>query len=310
MPSKPLNVSCSGANLQEVLVRVEASRLFASGPPQSLSVDDQEQPATSDWIARWVSRCRRELFASWREGHDPFISYSVGRVVKAVCGAAQYDKVKVLACLESWPCELASFGAIHRTWSARSDFPGPGFGDLHFPLGWACAFRGAGHERLVSRRWLEFGPWRLMRGGHDTSFVQFHSLDADADTAFLQARAGHERMGISDVGGFIQSGYVYTFPLDGVYCPQEKRLRVLVHGRTVSQLEMLDACAARLYQVLGPQRPVESIAYVFADEAEAAAHLHELWLRELECWTIVNGQEVRIDITYQPPPKVEPEWGE
>src|SRR5262245_38577060 len=161
---------------------------------------------------------------------------------------------------------------MHLEWSDRPDFPGPGFSDLHFPLGWACAFRGEGHDRLVSRRWLEFGPWRLLRGDNDVSFVQFHDLDADPDIAFAQARLRHERMGITATGGLIQSEYVYTQPIDGLYAPEECRLRILVHGREVSQLEMLDACAARHYQALGPGRPLKSIAYVFADEGEARFH--------------------------------------
>lgn len=196
---------------------------------------------------------------------------------------------------------------MHSEWSERYDFPGPGFGDGHFPLGWACAFRGEGHKRLVSRRWLEFGPWRLTHGSNDTSFVQFHDLDTDPDAAFMEARPGHERMGISDNGGFIQSDYVYTYSIDGLYSPEERRLRILVHGREISQLEMLDACAARLYQALGPKRPLDAIAYVFADEGYAAAHLHELWLRELECWTFNNGREVRLDLDYRPSP-VKPLW--
>lgn len=308
MPFRSLNVSCSDANPQEMLVRVEASHLFTSGPPKSLSVDDEEKPVAPGWIERWAPRCRRELFASWSESHDPFISYAVGHVVKAACSSVQYDEAKIFAWLENLPFELASFGTIHQSWYSRNDFPRVGFGDLHCPLGWACGFRGAGHKRLVSRRWLEFGPWRLMRGANDTSFVQFHSLDVDPDTAFLQARQGHGRMGIADHGGVIQSDYVYTYPVDGLYTREDKRLRVLVHGRSVSQLEMLDACAARLYQPLGPERPLKSIAYIFADEAEALAHLHELWLRELECWTFINGGEVRIDLTYRPPPTAQPGW--
>jgi hypothetical protein len=310
MPSKPLNMSCSSPDLPDLFMRVETSQLFAAGLPESLTVDDEEQAVTADWIAACVARARYKAFASWSESHDPFLAYLVGHIVKASCSRVQYDEGTVIALLENLPFELATFGSIHEAWFSRSDFPGPGFGDLHSPLGWACAFRGAGHQRLVSRRWLEYGPWRLVRGEHDTSFVQFHALQADADTAFQQARAGHARMGISDIGGFIQSDYVYTHPVEGLYVPEEKRLRVLVHRRKVSQREMLDACAARLYQALGAERPLASIAYVFAVEAEALEHLHELWLRELECWTFVDGREVRIDLAYQPPMKAEPDWVE
>ena len=174
-------------------------------------------------------------------------------------------------------------------------------------LGWGCAFKGAGHNRLVSRRWLDFGPWRLIRGTNDVSMVQFHDLGADAPTALEQAKPGHERMGISDTGGFIQTAYVYAHKIDGLYSQEERKLRILIHGREVSEREMLDACAVRHYQALGADSPIDSIAYVFAVEAEARAHLHELWLRELECWAFIGGCEERLDLDYHPAPD-KPSW--
>ena len=301
MHMRPLRVSLSGPDLQELLEDVEASQWFTSGPPKYLSVDDKPQPPIADWIGRWVPHCRRSVFADW-EYNETFLAYMHDFVVKGSNSSMKFDTTEVVSWLAALPFEIAAFGPVHPSWGTRATFPGPGFGDLHEPLGWACAFRGDGHKRLVSRRWLEFGPWRLIRGDNDISFVEFHTLETDADAAYAQARPGHERMGISDEGGFIQSDYVYTYPIDGLYEPQEHRLKILVHGREVSQLEMLDACAARLYQALGPQRPLDSVAYVFADATVAQAHLRELWLRELECWTFVDGRETRLDVSYRPPP--------
>ncbi|MFI1566259.1 hypothetical protein ACH4ZX_24925 [Streptomyces sp. NPDC020490] len=64
---------------------------------------------------------------------------------------------------------------------------------------------------------------------------------------------------------------------------------------------------ARRTQALGPDRPVERVAYVFMDAEAAHAHLHALWLRELECWTIEQGDEIRLDTDHHAVP-VKPDW--
>jgi hypothetical protein len=46
---------------------------------------------------------------------------------------------------------------------------------------------------------------------------------------------------------------------------------------------------------------------VFLEEQNAERHLHELWLRELECRAVVGGREVRLDTDYHPAPD-KPEW--
>ncbi len=118
---------------------------------------------------------------------------------------------------------------------------------------------------------------------------------------------GHERMGISDVGGYIQTDFVYTEKLSGLYDPEQRKLKIIVLGRDISQLEMLEMCASRYYQTLGPTQPIDNIAYIFIEEAKAREHLHELWLRDLECWTFINGLEVRLDTGYNPIPS-KPDW--
>jgi hypothetical protein len=70
---------------------------------------------------------------------------------------------------------------------------------------------------------------------------------------------------------------------------------------------MLDYGAARAKQSLGPQQPLDRIRFLFMEEAPARAHLHELWLHGLECWTIVRGVEKRLDEGYKPP-SVRPAW--
>jgi len=47
---------------------------------------------------------------------------------------------------------------------------------------------------------------------------------------------------------------------------------------------------------------VDNIVYVFVEEAQAWAHLQELWLRGLECPVFIEGREVSLDADYHPAP--------
>ena len=309
MTTMHLRLGLSGPDLPAILEALERTGAFGEGAPTFVMVDNKKRPPTPDWRARWVPKLRVELFVSWDERRDRFLAYTAPRIVKGGAPDFPRDVPRVLALLAEVPFEVASFRSLHESWYRGEGYDGWGFGDLHYTHGWACAFRGAGHDRLVSRRWLEHGPWQLHRGADDVSLVQFHELDADAGTALAQARPGHERMGISDVGGYVAPDHELAHDLDGLYLAERRQLRIVVHGREVSQREMLDACAARRAQALGPEQPLESIAYVFMQEAAARAQLHELWLRELECWTIVDGREVRLDADHAPAPRP-PAWAE
>src|SRR5262245_1669700 len=78
-------------------------------------------------------------------------------VVKLTRRRFPADIPDLLARLAQVPFHLAAFGAIYPEWLDRHSPAAPprfGFGDRHRFHGWACAFRGAGHDRLVSRRWL------------------------------------------------------------------------------------------------------------------------------------------------------------
>lgn len=176
----------------------------------------------------------------------------------------------------------------------------PSFGDGHFGHGWVCGFRGEGHRQLVSRRWLDHGPWRVLRGDHDTTLVEFHPMEAEPMRALEFARPGHARMGISKEGGFIPSRPTpWQFPhLRNTYDPDKRELIVVVMGRDVPPVEMLEACAIRLHQPL--EVPVDNVTYVFMEEARARAHLHDLWLRELGCRALIDGREVDLMEGYEP----------
>ena len=308
MTSMDLYMSLGGPDLSAILRSLEALPVCSREAPARLIVDDQDKQPTPDWIDVWTPRCKREVMAVWGENYREWITYHRDHVVQAKVADYPRDPGRVLDLVSVMPFTVAAFRSIHEEWfTPGSAYFATSFGNLHFPHGWGCAFKGVGHQRLVSRRWLEFGPWRLLRGADDTSLVQFHDLEADPATALEQARPGHERMGISPVGGYIPPGHVYAHKIGGLYAPTERALKIVVHGREVSQSEMLDACAARLEQALGHESPLDRIAYVFMEEEEARRHLHELWLRELECRAIVAGSEVRLDADYHPTPE-KPEW--
>jgi len=159
----------------------------------------------------------------------------------------------------------------------------------------------------VSRRWLDVGPWRVLRGSNDTTLVQFHSLGATPAIALKQAKPAHTSMGIDDSGGYLQEPFVFETKIKGLYDAAHQRLRIVVLGREIPDVELLDACALRQAGTLGTNQPLRQVAYVFPNPKEAERNLPRLWPRELECWTIVDGEERRLDEDYLPATKP-PAW--
>ncbi|QSQ13976.1 hypothetical protein [Myxococcus landrumensis] len=305
---KSLKIGLSGPELAVILKSIPG-RLTPRGPPSYLALDDQETPPSANWLGQMV-RGELSSMARWSGDGDPFLSLDKGELVRLKTTQTP-DPKAMLSALTSGPTpfELASFASIHPEWTQGTKPYRPrGFGGLHYPHGWLCGFRGKGHDRLVSRRWLEFGPWRVLKGSGDTTLVQFHDVAADAATALQQARAGHPLLEVLNPdSGFIADDHVMSHDLQGIYDAKNQALRIIVHGREVSPGEMLDACAAKKTQPLGPEKPIARVAYVFMDPQAARAHLQALWLRELECWTIEQGNEVRLDKDHRPTP-VKPDW--
>jgi len=273
-----------------------------------LVVDDELQEFSPDWVEKYIAKCEHEVYLDWPFRHK-FALFNRDDIVKFALPDVPLDAQYVLNLLAPLDWSVACFRALYGAWEGHGNrFDTPSFGDRHYSLGWGCAFKGYGYKRLVSRRWLDFGPWHLLHGPHDTTLVQFHDLHTDAETAKLQARPGHLRMADSDIGGYIRSDFRFTLNKGGLYFPEEKQLRVVVVDREVSQREMLEACAAVRYQALGPNQPLESACFVFTEAVEQAyEHLHELWLRQLQCRAFVDGVEQRIDQAYRAEP-VKPEW--
>jgi hypothetical protein len=300
-----IGIALDGPDHPAILRAIHQTGLFGTGLPDSLEVKGKELARVpKDWLDKYAGS---DMVAVWGN-FDFMLSNSLGEMPKVHARSFPRSTAPLLELLSGLPFTVASFNSIHPDWLDGS-YNAPGFGGLHFPHGVACGFKGAGHRQLVSRRWLDFGPWRKLRGADDTTLVQFHDLFADSATALAQARPGHVRMGVTDEGGFIAHDHEYQSELSGYYYPDQRRQRIMAALREVPQLEMLDACAARLYQKWGADRPTEHVGFLFLEEQLARRHLHELWLRELECWTIIGGKEVRIDEDYQAKTDSHFKWG-
>jgi hypothetical protein len=287
-----LRLTVSGPDARALTQALATLPDFA-GVPTRVEVDRESRPATSDWLARWLPATTRNLRVEW--GTDALLWHRE-TVVLARCPSFAADPLGLTRFIAGLDIHLASVcSPFSQDWM-DAGYRADGFSDGHLPHGWACLFKGAGHDRLVSRRWLDHGPWRLTRYPDDVSLVQFHDLTADSPTALAQATPGHVRMGISRTGGFLQTEYVYHTVLSGVYDPNSRTYRIPVAVRELSQTEMLDACALRAEKRHDPSTPIDTMGFTFVmGPEEAEPYVHELWLRELACWAVVDGYDIRID---------------
>ncbi len=306
-----LTFSIQGCEPEKLMHEIAESTLFGGSLPTEVRIDNKMYKVDENWIRKTFEKCEIMSNAKWSEKWN-YISYDIDGVIKVSVPEFPRDARSVIHLLAPFSWELISFSTIHKQWYAKEkNYFGCPFEDGHFQLGWGCAFKGKGHDQLTGRRWLTHGPWLNMRGDHDTTFIQFHELNADADTAFNQANSAHERMSSRDIGGFIFADYEYEYNSKGLYSESDHKLRIIVVDRDISQREMLDARALVVRQDAGSDTPLDNVAFIFVDyktgEARARKHLHELWLHSLECWTIIEGREVRLDLDYRPAP-VKPEW--
>ncbi|MCC6644643.1 MAG: hypothetical protein IT374_03600, partial [Polyangiaceae bacterium] len=267
------------------------------GRPEELEIDMQSVPVDDDWVDTLVAGLGKRPSASWHEMVDAITLERDG--VRGLTHEFELEPAALVRRLGRIPFTVASFATFH-DWSYRS----PSLGDGHHRLGWGCAFQGAGHARVVSRRWLATGPSRLLRGPNDTTLVQFHDFAVGMDEARAQAESAHADL----LAGFLARDHRFATELAGLHKGNDRSLVFVVHRRVVSAAELYDAAAARWLQPLGPEKPVDKVVYVFIDRAEAEEQLplltrygHHVHLIE------DDGVERRIDDAYAP--RVErPAW--
>ena len=292
-----------GPDLSALARKLAAHPAFRKTPPDELKVGDRKLKSRADWAARLEGE-PRALCGTWGEYGGTLFSYAPPEIVAARILDFPADPAAVLDLVAGLPFEVASFGVLYPEW--QDTYTPPGFAQMQALLGWGCAFRGAGHDRLVSRRWLEAGPWRLWRAAGDLSLVQFHELGLAAEAALAQARPGHGRLGIGENGGYLQDPYHFQSEVRGLYVAAEKKLVIAAADR-VTAVQMRDACALRRKRRADTAEPVEVVAYMFLNEELARAQLPELWLRELECWALIDGRPVRLDVDFRPVVE-RPDW--
>lgn len=280
-----MKATVSGSDVSAIFTAFAKLPAF-DDEPSEIKLDDKEMPAGTDWRASSA----KQIWVTW--GDDAMLWKTPERVL-AEHSALADDLPAFTRWLAKVPFEIACIDSPHR--AAWKGYRGPGFGDRHIALGWGVMFKGAGHDRLVSRRWLDQPMWTYTKLDRDTSLVEFHSLDDDAQTALEHAKVGHERMGITDTGGYMQPTWPIKSKLDGVHDAKHKAFKVPVASRPLEQREMLDLCVYRR------DHGNELCGFVFViGPDEAQPYLRELWLRELGCWAIVRGNETRLDSDVTP----------
>jgi hypothetical protein len=304
MPLDPLKFTVSGPDIDALTIALTSLPQF-SMPPTLVNVDDENMDPEPGWAARWLPTDKRKL---WVEFPNDGLLWQTRTTVLASSPAFCEDPIALTRIIAELPFELTALWTPFGSDWQSAGYRGGGFSDRHLSHGWACMFKGAGHDRLVSRRRLEHGPWKLSHYGGDVSIVQFHAWNASESVAFQQAKVGHERMSISRTGGFLQTNPVYYHRLNGVYDPAHRAYKIPVAVRELPQTEMLDACTLRAEKRNDPETPIDLVGFAFVmGEDEARPYLHELWLRELACWAVVEGSDVRLDTGYTPLPN-KPPW--
>lgn len=306
-----LPISFEARDLPRLLTDVVTTFCSGRAPDAIVQIDsDLDLALVDDWPERYAHQEIEVTFGSSVLQTDP-----EDRAVIAELDLP-LDLEALLTSLERIDFETAVVGALHEEWLGRAGDPswgmsGAGLGFGHHPHGFLTAFKGDGHRRLMSKRAVDYGPWRVIRRG-DLTALQFHAVDADPATARAQALPAHRWLGykVQDPGVILfGEHHVYHHDLRGFYDAETRTYRILVAGRPVPLQEMNDARELMEKRRRDGDEVIDRLAFVFAYEAEARAHLHELWLRGLECRvTTPSADEVQLDASYTPPPPTPPEW--
>jgi hypothetical protein len=307
-------VSFESSKAQHVFEQLIQMEPFTKQQPDRIDIDGDEIYGKLEDAKNLLNQAKKKLILLWDEETvdaavtweaDDLAWYRVSSFEPSV-----EETLQMLTQLESW--EITVFDVVHREWGKKFEYYAPGFGrPLSGSLGWGCAFKGEGHNRVVSRRFLEHGPWRTIRDEeHDITLIQFHDLEADVATALEQARVGHDFIAAPLEGGFYQRNLrLKSTEFSGVYDPDEKKQFMLIPAHDlVTRAQMMDACKIRHFQLLGESKPLENVAFVFVGgESEAQPYLPEMWMRGLEVYAIDKGIEHRLDLDYAPNLE-KPEW--
>ncbi|MEJ7597431.1 MAG: hypothetical protein WKG01_05935 [Kofleriaceae bacterium] len=302
-------ISADG-NARDVFVLLSRHPLLHGLPVRILNGSEALEPA-----ANWLEVAVREggtksVVVSWAGPRGPYggsrLSWFSHGVIE-FCLRDRFGLDDAVRVATDADAEIVVVGQVFEDWT--DVWRTCTFSNAHTTHGLGVIFHGSGHDRVVSRRWLEHGPWLVGRQPNDVTSIQFYASDADSKLAWDQCFRAHERMGFSDSGGYIHPEHQQWTKSGGLYKAADRSLTIVRAATPITQLELLDLCALRAHRKKYAQ-PVERIRVLFTYERDARRHLHELWLREIECWHFdPEGHEVRLDDTYQPE-RITPEWVE
>jgi hypothetical protein len=294
-------ISCKTADRKAFLDEVSRLSPFGNTPTQMSG-----WPESGDSLARpenWIKPCldaKRSGHVSWDEATQrSFINVynRGGEIIEVVAGEHRLRLDYFLQLAISHPIEVLCVGWDYFDKAARL----MGYSRL----GWGCLFKGKGHDFFVSPRWLEHGPWLLEHYETGITYVQFYDLALEGDAAWQQGRRAMERL---------SEGFFTTFgstqaQLQGAYAPEDRCFSVVKTDQGIGQRELWRLCLLRKQNFHHATEPIERLRVTFTEERDARRHLHELWLREIECWALAaDGRRVRLDLDYQPPERILPEW--
>jgi hypothetical protein len=326
-----LKFSLEGPDLIKILKAVSQQEPFKnSGKPNELSVDREEvknipenwlerfvKPGIENFSVEWGERVQGSDFSFIRASNSHAITLDLNSCIKVRITDNPPETIGgVLDIIAPIPWTLASFVTTHDDWNSLereeegTDYLGPMIGHMQFPLGWGCAFKGEGHKHLASKRLLDYGPWRVLRDeANDITLVQFYDLNADARTALEQAKAGHRLLGDYRYGALIPDEFKFYDEINGIYQPDKRKLEIVAPEGELPLTQIIDACKAKYAQSLGPEKPIDNVAFIFVQsEEDARRHLFDLWVRGLECWAFIDHLPARLDEDHTPPPPEKPEW--
>ena len=284
---------------------------FGGEPGGYLSVDYQQSPVSSWPSLLW--RAKKDFHVEHGpDGKRGYISWSrSGEAAALLCvrHVESWTPRSLLAELCRIPFLTADIRAWFNDWKRlpweRDDpmyIPDAGFGMGHNDHGFAVLFQGAGHDQVVSRRYLEHGPWLTRYGPNDTTMVQFFDERVDSKTAITQARPGHAYMGWSspDLGGFFHVDVRWKDEAEVKYDPARKMLLAIVVDREPPPWELRAFRHLAISLRADPHRPVERCAYVFLDPAVGRRLVPALWIRGIETWVVDGDKELRVDEDFVP----------
>jgi hypothetical protein len=159
-----LTATISGPEVIKSLHLLHELEPYKRALPAEVRVEYEKCAVTGDWH-KALMEARRHAGAYWSDHEQQVLYQPKSEMVLFSLPNAFSSIEEALTVLEPLPFEICSLGAAFFDEWIAADYPRWGFDRSMIDLGWGCAFRGAGHDRLASRRWLDFGPWRGGGGG-------------------------------------------------------------------------------------------------------------------------------------------------